>query len=321
MKVKIKDLHPNPFRDMEHYPINPEKIESLKNSINQTGFWDNILARKKDDKIEIAYGHHRLMVLQGLYKPDDAVDIPIKDLDDATMIKIMANENDESWGTNPKVIDETVRVTKKFLEEHPEITKELQTHGFEKQYSKEVNIISNFLDGNWNKPRVRFSLDRLGLIQTEETNEKHVDKEAIESLPTERSARDFARAIKRVKNVTPEQQRKAAKKIIETQDFGEESVEYAVLEEKYKFDEKEKKEKKFEDFIKDCGKKVDSLKDDIKTLLDFKEDFDSEYYKRSFERWNLLEAIESLLFYINKLNGEKNETTKKEKNIPAQITE
>ncbi|GAH85311.1 unnamed protein product [marine sediment metagenome] len=50
MKVKIKDLEPNPFRDMDHYPINPEKIESLKNSISQTGFWDNILARKSNGK-------------------------------------------------------------------------------------------------------------------------------------------------------------------------------------------------------------------------------------------------------------------------------
>ena len=68
MKVKIKDLKPNPFRDMKNYPINQEKIQSLTNSINETGFWDNILARKNNGNIEIAYGHHRLVVLKKLFK-------------------------------------------------------------------------------------------------------------------------------------------------------------------------------------------------------------------------------------------------------------
>jgi ParB-like chromosome segregation protein Spo0J len=62
-------------------------------SIGQTGFWDNILARKKDDQIQIAYGHHRLAALRQCMKPNDTVDIPVKPLDDATMLKIMANEN------------------------------------------------------------------------------------------------------------------------------------------------------------------------------------------------------------------------------------
>jgi len=31
------------------------------------------------------------------------------------MIKIMANENDECWGTNPGIIVETVRVTYEYL--------------------------------------------------------------------------------------------------------------------------------------------------------------------------------------------------------------
>jgi hypothetical protein len=38
------------------------------------------------------------------------------------MIKIMANENMEEYKVGPGVIDETVKVAKKFLEEHPEET-------------------------------------------------------------------------------------------------------------------------------------------------------------------------------------------------------
>ena len=164
MKVQIKDLKPNPFRDMENYPIDSRKIESLTNSINETGFWDNILARKSNGKIEIAYGHHRLVVLKKLFKPDDFIDIPVKELDDSTMIRIMANENDESWGTSPKIINETVRVTKIFLEEHPEIVRGLLKKGaYRATDINDLNkslvgrmIISRFLGGNWDHRRTGF---------------------------------------------------------------------------------------------------------------------------------------------------------------------
>ena len=86
MKVQIKNLETNPYRDMENYPINEEKVQRLADSINQTGFWDNILARKQNGKIQIAYGHHRLVALRKVMKPTDEVDIPVKSLDEATMI-------------------------------------------------------------------------------------------------------------------------------------------------------------------------------------------------------------------------------------------
>ena len=44
MKVRIKDLVSNPFRDIKNYPIDLKKVESLAKSITETGFWDNILA-------------------------------------------------------------------------------------------------------------------------------------------------------------------------------------------------------------------------------------------------------------------------------------
>lgn len=134
---------------MDKYPINRFKVEKLKKSIDQTGFWDNILARPKpghtffvsediyvdgefggnwDERecvlvgpecedsdptndeliylydrnqmrhvayyppiVELAYGHHRLIALQEL--GIEAVDIPVKELDDAIMLQVMVNEN------------------------------------------------------------------------------------------------------------------------------------------------------------------------------------------------------------------------------------
>ena len=61
MKVELKNVYANPFRNMERYPIHKQKILQLKNSIQSTEFWDNIVAREREGGgIEIAYGHHRL---------------------------------------------------------------------------------------------------------------------------------------------------------------------------------------------------------------------------------------------------------------------
>ena len=41
--------------------------------------------------------------------------MPIKNISDANMIRIMANENIEEWKTSPSVIHETIKVAKTFL--------------------------------------------------------------------------------------------------------------------------------------------------------------------------------------------------------------
>jgi len=52
-----------------------------------------------------------------------------EDIEDGTMIQIMANENMSEWGHSIIVIDETVKVTKKFLENNPNfcVGKKLKT--------------------------------------------------------------------------------------------------------------------------------------------------------------------------------------------------
>ena len=178
MLVNVGNLEANPYRKIDKYPIRREKVEQLKASIGETGFWDNILARPKpehtkvltrmvfnddtgeeeydpygdgpeiligppadettdesdiveafipgiygdsvsDDNyyqqpiIQIAYGHHRLAAIREL--GIEEVDIPVKDIDDRTMIKIMANENMEDWETNTAVINETVLTVMEFI--------------------------------------------------------------------------------------------------------------------------------------------------------------------------------------------------------------
>jgi len=110
MKVKLKDVHPNPFRNMERYPIHKQKILQLKNSIQSTDFWDNIVAREREGGgIEIAYGHHRLAALNELYSGTKEFNWIVRDLDDDEMLKIMAHENLDEWGHDSAIERETIR--------------------------------------------------------------------------------------------------------------------------------------------------------------------------------------------------------------------
>lgn len=156
MKIRIKNLLPNPYRNIEAYPIDREKIRQLRNSIRETSFWDNILARPapKDGKYQIAYGHHRLVAIKEELGVDTVIDIPVRDLSDEDMLKIMANENMQEWSTDWRVIVETVRQAKKFLEEHTEIAKE-----YGKRYVEVgAPAISRFLGKNWPQGRIANAL-------------------------------------------------------------------------------------------------------------------------------------------------------------------
>ena len=283
MKVKISELRPNPFRNIEHYPIDAEKVKTLVASIGQTGFWDNILARKEDGQIQIAYGHHRLAALKQAMKPSDTVDIPVKSLGDATMLKIMANENMDEWKTSPGVIDETVRATRKFLEEHPEEKKKLYAHG--RITITGAPMIAKFLGwdedektGAWNPDRIRYALERLGLI-----DEGIIEPEAIRNLPTERAARDFVKAVKQFKP-TPSQQKKAAEQIVSMAkgDRGEAAVRGAITEQIYRREKPEHRDFKLIELreeIKAADKLARDLSSKLLTLGRFREEIKDSIYK------------------------------------------
>jgi len=206
MKIKVKDLIPNPYRRMEKYPIDVYKVESLKTSIEETSFWDNVLAREKDGKYEIAYGHHRLIAIQELGIKE--VDIPVRDLDNATMVKIMANENMEDWGASPAIVNESVAVAKEFLDaelkkyeswEEARINKSINTlfenaGNFGRCKKKDgvgQTTLLKFLGGNWKQSRIQSALDTI--------LSKDIDRAVVETRKTMSEGEDYKRALRKAK--------------------------------------------------------------------------------------------------------------------------
>ena len=214
MKIKVTQLEPNPFRRMDHYPINRAKVTALKNSITETGFWDNIVVREhpaKAGKYQIAYGHHRLQAVQECGIKE--VDVPVRDLDDCAMLRIMANENMDEWKSNVAVTNETVLAAKEFIEATiekagrnyrqlpAEIAKLWASEDYFVRATMEdarknpsivlgCKIITRFLGANWSEQVVG---DALAIL-----NDDTIDRAAVEEFKSPAHADTFRRAVKTV---------------------------------------------------------------------------------------------------------------------------
>jgi ParB-like chromosome segregation protein Spo0J len=96
--VPIKNLRPNPFRRLDEYPIQREKVEALKASFAATEFWPGSIPGRpaKGGLVEIAFGHHRLVALQE--SGVEAVEIIVRELSNEYMLQMMANENLAEYG-------------------------------------------------------------------------------------------------------------------------------------------------------------------------------------------------------------------------------
>jgi len=286
MRIKVKDLEPNPFRRMEHYPIDPTKVRDLKASIANTTFWDNLLVRpdpNKKGKYQMAYGHHRHIALKEL--KIEEIDVPVRNIEDAMMLKIMANENFDTWKTNTTTTMETVRAAKDFLDNELKNYDDWKALGkytqrfidkfnFNKAKKEGVGwkMIQNFL-GNppWKEWIIR---DVLDIIKDPE-----LDQEAIKEFQQLSTAREFKDAIK-VSEIPKKEQKKVAEAVKEaledkktTVKTIKEKVEEIAFEKKYpkfqeKISEEEAKWKRLGKEIQEISRLSKSLKGRVGRFLD-----------------------------------------------------
>ena len=105
----LKDVLPNPYRDLTRFPEKMEKIEALKASYAATGYWENIEGREIKGKLEIAYGHNRLRALLAMYKPTDKFNFIVRELSESDMILRMSHENDAVYAADISGVCETIR--------------------------------------------------------------------------------------------------------------------------------------------------------------------------------------------------------------------
>jgi ParB/RepB/Spo0J family partition protein len=100
--IALDRVEKNPYRDLVGHPIPDDQLETLKASIESTGFWEGLLVRPhptKQGRYQLAFGHARLEAARTVGgKPIKQADFIVHDIDDDAMIRAMADENISQFG-------------------------------------------------------------------------------------------------------------------------------------------------------------------------------------------------------------------------------
>jgi ParB-like chromosome segregation protein Spo0J len=226
MKVKVKDLEANPYRNLKKYPLDSKKINDLIISIKRNDFWGGLLVREhptKPGKYQLAFGHHRWAALKklGYEWADDTI---VRKLSDDDMHHRMFAENHETWGARPSCVLENVESARNRLNSILE-TNTWETSGdftrglFDGQRGFDTakgmgagrSVILKYLGGLYNENQVKHALN---MLKEGESPNGEISLEAVKHLPTLSHAEHFRRAAKEHK-IPKEKQEKIAKEVVE----------------------------------------------------------------------------------------------------------
>jgi len=114
MKVNVKDIDSNPYRNFDKYPIDQDHVDMLKATISRSGMWNNLEARKGENgSYQLAYGHHRIEAAKQLGM--ESINLNIVKLGEDGMIDRMVTENTTQRGYTTPAIYDSVRAIMKRL--------------------------------------------------------------------------------------------------------------------------------------------------------------------------------------------------------------
>jgi len=113
--IALDAIEPNPYRHIEKYPVNREKVAALMQSYGTSGFWNgSIQARPHPTKpgtFQVAFGHHRVIAARELAETDaqfKTLGLVISKRSDADMLRMMADENRAEFKHDMAVTIETI---------------------------------------------------------------------------------------------------------------------------------------------------------------------------------------------------------------------
>ena len=123
--VPLASIIPNPFRGLDEYPYVERKLEALQASIEAVGLWEGVIARRKGDRYELAFGHHRIEAARRLKLKEAG--LIVRELTDEQMLQFLGHENMEDYNADFLVMLNTWQATVKFLS----LTKDKRTQAVE----------------------------------------------------------------------------------------------------------------------------------------------------------------------------------------------
>jgi len=277
MKLKIKDIEPNPYRNLKKFPIDEGRVEELKASIKRTKFWGGLVCREhptKKGKYQLAFGHHRLQAITNLGAKE--ISIKVLQYTDAQMLQAMADENRNTSDNQVDMILNVVEQVKKYLDKEfdkYETIKELPKSLINlletstqsalsgaKKKDKNGNLIGagqtiilKFLGDDWNQPDIQFAL-----IAIDDINKGVLDRTALAILPNKYQASQFRQAVKEAE--IPKRKQKEIAEAITSGKIGGRDIKEKV----YEFSKKELP--MLDDFVKKLMPKIHEVEMDFKKL-------------------------------------------------------
>lgn len=226
-RVKLSSLRPNPWRHFETYKLVPKKIESLSESIGQTGFWSGQITGRvaKPSGYEIAWGHHRWKAATEVLGENAYIEIIVEDLTDDDMLMRMARENNEVYDANASMDIEVIKAALEgtvqgriHLPKNEGANKQMKVVDYvevpigssatNRTFSREALVKHLGMD-LW---RVKTALGNLKLI-----HEEYIDEEDYDGL-SPRQSQEVATQTRKAKVATPTKAaaKKVAKKVAGT---------------------------------------------------------------------------------------------------------
>ncbi len=233
MKIAVKDIEPNPYRNLKKYPLSRSKIEGLMVSFKEAGYHGGLLARKhptKSGKYQIAFGHHRLQALKDM-KIEYASDTAVHELSDDMMHKKMFVENHETWGARPCCVLENVEAARNRLNsvlakydtlEEMKLARESTSQlfsnqqGFANAKRKDQGLvgeptISKYLCNMYSENEIRTAIE---VLKETDKPDGDIDINAVKVLPKLSHVRHFRSAVKKY-DIPKKKQVEIAKQIVE----------------------------------------------------------------------------------------------------------
>lgn len=96
--IDIEQVDANPFRRLREYPYVERKVEALMRSIRDVGLWEGVIGRQSGNRVQIAFGHHRVEAARR--SSLQQINVIVRDLGDDEMLGFMGRENMEDYNSD-----------------------------------------------------------------------------------------------------------------------------------------------------------------------------------------------------------------------------
>jgi len=106
LKLQLKDLKPNPFRDFKIDPVDNSHVGELAKSVRKNGFWGGVEVRRGENGYEVPAGWHRILAARKAGEAE--IDLPVRSLSDEQMRSRYAWENATQRGNTSTALAGTI---------------------------------------------------------------------------------------------------------------------------------------------------------------------------------------------------------------------